>query len=69
LEYIPTADKLKLAIPSAEFYIDWAEKDFISELHNYQNGEHGFGMKKTVYPVDNWFNILIDWMGAIGMLN
>lgn len=64
-----TADKLKLAIPSAELYIDWAEKGFICELHNYQNGEHGFGMKKTGYSVDNWFNNMVDWITAIGMLN
>lgn len=64
-----TADKLKLAIPSAKLYIDWAEKGFISEIHNYQNGDHGFGMKKTGYPVDNWFNNMVDWITAIGMLN
>ena len=47
-----TADKLNLAIPSAKLYIDWAEKGFVSELHNYHHGDHGFGMRKTGYPVD-----------------
>ena len=64
-----TADKLNLAIPSAKLYIDWAEKGFVSELHNYHHGDHGFGMRKTGYPVDNWFNTMIDWMKAIEMLN
>jgi dienelactone hydrolase len=64
-----TADKLNLAIPSAKLYIDWAEKGFVSELHNYHHGDHGFGMIKTGHPVDNWFNNMIDWIKAIGMMN
>ena len=64
-----TADQLNLAIPSAKLYIDWAEKGFTSELHNYHHGDHGFGMIKTGHPVDNWFNNLMDWIQAIGMLN
>ena len=64
-----TEDDLELAIPSAKLYIDWAEKGFISELHNYHQGDHGFGIRKTGFPVDNWFNNMIDWITAIGMLN
>ena len=64
-----TADQLNLAIPSAKLYIDWAEKGFVSEIHNYHHGNHGFGMIKTGHPVDNWFNNMIDWIGAIGMMN
>ena len=64
-----TEDALKLAIPSAEIYTDWAEKNYISELHLYHHGEHGFGMRKTNYPVDNWFDNMVDWIDAIGMLN
>ncbi len=64
-----TADQLNLAIPSAKLYIDWAEKGFVSELHNYHHGDHGFGMIKTGHPVDNWFNNMIDWIKAIGMMN
>jgi len=64
-----TADKLNLAIPSTKLYIDWAEKGFVSELHNYHHGDHGFGMRKTGYPVDNWFINMIDWIKAIGMLD
>ena len=64
-----TEDALKLAIPSAEIYTDWAEKNYISELHIYHHGKHGFGMRKTNYPVDNWFYNMVDWIDAIGMLN
>ncbi|MBH46506.1 MAG: 1,4-beta-xylanase [Flavobacteriaceae bacterium] len=64
-----TADKLALAIPSAELYIDWAERGFISELHNYHHGDHGFGMRKKGYPVDQWFDNMINWISAIDMLN
>ena len=64
-----TADKLNLAIPSTKLYINWAEKGFVSELHNYHHGDHGFGMRKTGHPVDNWFINMIDWIKAIGMLD
>ena len=64
-----TADKLNLAIPSAKLYIDWAEKGFVSEIHNYHHGNHGFGMSSTGFPVDNWFKNMIEWIGAIGMMN
>ena len=64
-----TEDALKLAIPSAKIYTDWAEKNYISELHLYHHGKHGFGMRKTNYPVDNWFDNMVDWIDAIGMLN
>lgn len=64
-----TSDKLNLAIPSAKLYIDWAEKGFVSEIHNYHHGNHGFGMSSTGLPVDNWFKNMIEWIGAIGMMN
>ena len=64
-----TEDALKLAIPSAEIYKDWAKMNYVSELHLYHHGKHGFGMRKTNYPVDNWFDNMVDWIDAIGMLN
>ena len=64
-----TEDAFKLAIPSAKIYTDWAEKNYISELHLYHHGKHGFRMRKTNYPVDNWFDNMVDWIDAIGMLN
>lgn len=64
-----TEDAFKLGIPSAKIYTDWAEKNYISELHLYHHGKHGFGMRKTNYPVDNWFDNMVDWIDAIGMLN
>lgn len=64
-----TEDRLKLAIPSAKLYIDWAEKGFLCELHLYQQGPHGFGMRKTNLPVDHWFDNMLEWIQAIGMLN
>ena len=64
-----TEDTFKLAIPSTRIYRDWAEKNYISELHLYHHGTHGFGMRKTNYPVDNWFDNMVEWIDAIGMLN
>ncbi|RPG58423.1 MAG: alpha/beta hydrolase [Flavobacteriales bacterium TMED235] len=64
-----TEDSWKLSSRCAELYIEWVRKGFISELHNYHHGAHGFGMRKTGYPVDNWFNNMVNWIEAVGMLN
>ena len=64
-----TEDAFKLAIPSAEIYADWVKKNYVCELHLYHHGKHGFGMRKTNHPVDNWFDNMVDWIDAIGMLN
>ena len=64
-----TEDRWKLSSRCAELYIEWVKKGFISELHNYHHRAHGFGMRKTGYPVDNWFNNMVDWIEAVGMLN
>ena len=64
-----TEDSWELSSRCAELYIEWVKKGFISELHNYHHGAHGFGMRKTGYPIDNWFNNMVDWIEAIGMLN
>ncbi len=37
-----------------------------TEMHCYEKGGHGFGMNKQNQPVDNWTNVLYDWMRVRG---
>ena len=55
-------DGLELAPLSVKIYQDWILADAKAELHMYAEGGHGFGMYKQNSPVDNWSNLLVDWI-------
>ena len=55
-------DGLELAPFSVKIYQDWILADAKAELHMYAEGGHGFGMYKQNSPVDNWSNLLVDWI-------
>jgi hypothetical protein len=35
-----------------------------AELHIFQKGGHGFGIRENGIPADNWPNLFIDWLKA-----
>ncbi|WP_346860625.1 alpha/beta hydrolase [uncultured Draconibacterium sp.] len=43
-------------------YNKWVTVQKATELHMFQKGEHGFGMKKQGLPVDNWTEQFIEWL-------
>ncbi len=49
---------------SIEFFSALKEKGVAAELHIFREGGHGFGMKKSGKPHDQWPQMLIDWMKA-----
>ena len=55
-------DILELAPLSVKIYQDWISADAQAELHMYDMGGHGFGMTMQNSPVDNWSNLLVDWI-------
>ena len=55
-------DGFELAPLSVKIYQDWILADAKAELHMYAEGGHGFGMYKQNSPVDNWSNLLVDWI-------
>ena len=55
-------DILELAPLSVKIYQDWILADAKAELHMYDKGGHGFGMTIQNSPVDNWSNLLVDWI-------
>ena len=55
-------DILELAPLSVKIYQDWILADAKAELHMYDMGGHGFGMTMQNSPVDNWSNLLVDWI-------
>lgn len=55
-------DKPVPAENSYLFYKALQANKVSSELHTYDKGGHGFGMRKTGHPVDNWPELLKQWL-------
>ncbi|HEY1871216.1 MAG TPA: alpha/beta hydrolase, partial [Chitinophagaceae bacterium] len=61
-------DDLGLATHSVHIYLKWLGADQPAELHMYERGKHGFGMKKQNLPVDEWIERFGDWLRMQGLL-
>ncbi len=59
-------DELGFAPHSAQIYLKWLEAGQPAELHIYEKGGHGFGMKETGGPVDSWIESFYDFLKATG---
>jgi len=59
-------DNLGLASHSVRIYSKWLEANQPAELHMYEKGSHGFGMRKQNLPVDSWFDRFIEWLKMEG---
>ena len=64
--FLVLADDDKSVLPknSINFYLKLKEYDVPAELHIFQEGGHGFGIRKNGIPADNWPNLFIDWLKA-----
>ncbi len=49
---------------SIEFYSALKRNGVAAELHIFQFGGHGFGMRKDGRPSDNWPTMFMDWLKA-----
>ena len=47
---------------SIEFYSALKRNNVPAEMHIFQYGGHGFGMRKDGRPSDNWPNMFMDWL-------
>ncbi len=47
---------------SVEFYLALKENRVPAEMHIFSKGGHGFGMKKTELPVDQWPDLFYQWL-------
>ena len=50
------------------FYKKWFEAKQPVELHIYERGGHGFGMRKQDLPADTWIERFGDWLKSHGYL-
>lgn len=59
-------DDLGLAPHSVDLYSKWQVSKHAVELHMYQKGGHGFGMRKQNIPTDTWIDRFADWLKLNG---
>jgi acetyl esterase/lipase len=61
-------DQLGLAPDSIRLYSQWLAAKKPVELHMYEKGGHGFGMRKQNSPSDHWIDRFGEWLDARGLL-
>jgi len=62
--FLVLADNDDLVPPrnSIEFYSALKKYNVPAEMHIFQLGGHGFGIRKNGLPSDNWPNMFMDWL-------
>lgn len=61
-------DQLGLAPHSFSIYSKWLTAKQPAELHIYEKGGHGFGMRKSGIPTDSWIDRFEDWLKLQGLM-
>jgi acetyl esterase/lipase len=51
---------------AARLYLEYKRLGLPAELHIFSKGGHGFGMRKTGFPIDGWPQRAAEWMMSIG---
>ncbi len=57
------------SISVAQFYVLLKEAEVPAELHIYERGGHGYGLRRTDQPVTSWPDRLAEWMRIQGILD
>jgi enterochelin esterase-like enzyme/dienelactone hydrolase len=65
---VASDDQLGLMPHSLDIYKKWADAKQPAELHVYEKGGHGFGMRTQNIPTDSWYERFGDWMKLQGFL-
>lgn len=55
-------------IQVAEMYIALKKANISAELHIYESGGHGYGLRKTELPVTSWPDRMEEWMQRLQLL-
>jgi endo-1,4-beta-xylanase len=68
---ICTTDDPSHVVPTVQFYLELQARKIPTEMHIYEYGEHGFGLrptKKPGSPVETWPDRMSDWLASHGWL-
>ncbi len=56
------------SVAMAELYIALKKANVSAELHIYESGAHGYGLRRTELPVTGWPDRLEEWMRRLRLL-
>lgn len=59
---VASDDDFNFAPQNVQLYLKWLQAKQPAELHVYEKGGHGFGLKKQNLPVDTWIERFEDWL-------
>jgi acetyl esterase/lipase len=59
---VASDDDFGFAPQNVQLYLKWLDAKQPAELHVYEKGGHGFGLKKQNLPADSWINRFEDWL-------
>ncbi|MBY0504409.1 MAG: alpha/beta hydrolase [Bryobacteraceae bacterium] len=65
-----TTDDPSHVVPTVKFYLELLERKIPAEMHIYEYGEHGFGLRQTKKPgapVESWPARLSEWLAFRGI--
>jgi acetyl esterase/lipase len=65
---VASDDQLNLQSHSIDLYTKWNTSKKDAELHVYNQGGHGFGMRSQKLPSDTWIDRFADWLQVEGFL-
>lgn len=63
-----TADDEYVPNDAVQLYSAWRQAGVAAELHVYERGGHGFGLKRQGTTSDHWLDALTWWMQARGLM-
>ena len=66
---VASDDTFGFAPENVQLYLKWLNAKQPAELHVYEKGGHGFGLKKQQLPVDTWIERFEDWLVMHGYLS
>ena len=53
---------------SLVYYIALKNAGVPVEMHLYAEGKHGFGLRRTKFPITRWPDLVRTWLGTIGII-
>lgn len=56
-------------IEAAMLYLEYKKRDLSAKLHINAKGGHGFGMRKSGHPINDWPQRCAEWMTSLGYLD
>jgi acetyl esterase/lipase len=64
-----TADDAFRGVQAASLFIELKKANVPAELHVYQRGGHGYGIRPSGQPIDTWHHRLADWLRSNKFIN